>query len=162
MNKKPRTPLNDALLLLNRREYSQTELVNKLCEKGHDREKSQDVVRDLASKDIQSDQRALRSLVASGSYRKHGPKRILLNAINKGFSKEDAELAIEHWQEQHQGVDEETNCWDEQATQMIRRQFGQPPYDHPTQTKILRRLLGRGYNYDVAQNLAKQTEDTSP
>ena len=156
MTKKARTALSDALMLLNRREYSQNELVQKLVQKGHPQEKSLEVVVDLASKDIQSDKRALRSLVAGGFYSKHGPQRILLNAINKGFSSEDTKLALEDWQEQHK-QDPDQSCWEEQAQHLVERHFGKPPYDFATQTKIMRRLLGKGYAYDLVQKLAKSS-----
>lgn len=169
MKKTSKTVLQATLVLLNRKDYSQKELTQKLILKGYTKDEITPVIEDLAAKDIQSDARALKSIIATCFYYNYGPHKILTQAVSKGFLKEEAEVALEKFQQEKKSfslqntnkeeIDENSNAFFKtQAFEFIEKRFGFGPYDLKTKTKILRRLISRGYPYDVAISVSNGRE----
>lgn len=143
--KKPKlSAVNHACYLLNRREYSKHELQENLVRKGHEPEEVQKAIEKLEEMGIQSDERAMKSLISMGQSRRYGPKKIAMLAKQKGLHDDLVETVqtVEH-------------DWSEQAQQLIERKFGSGPYDWPTKLKITRTLLSKGYSYDQAMEISK-------
>lgn len=130
-----------ALYLINRREYSQKELLDVLVRKGHDEDKVQNAIKQLSDMDIQSDKRTAKALVRQGEARGDGPVKIAAKGRMKGLCEEEIKDLISN-------ID-----FLERAQDLVRRKYGVCTKEN--RDKALRHLLGKGYSMSVALEAIK-------
>ena len=121
---------------LARREYGQQELINKLADKGFDREIAERAVVRLAEDGLQSDDRFAENFVQSRINQGKGPIRIRLELSQRAISDAATEWAIEECD-----VD-----WHRLARDVRLRKFGRrQPADFKAKAKQMRFLQYRGF-----------------
>lgn len=141
-----------AMDYLARREHTRQELLTKLASKGMDRERSQQVIEELSSEGLQSDERFAEIWLRTRLARNPGGKVVLAAEMaGKGVSKEAAEAAINAAM-----PDEESqHAVLEAAVEKLSRLRG------ITREKMLRRLLRRGFGYrEVVQTVSEVFSDS--
>jgi regulatory protein len=125
-----------AMDFLARREYGQTELTNKLADKGFDRRVAEQAVNMLTEDGLQSDQRFAEAFVQSRINQGKGPVRIRLDMGQRGVGDAAIELAIEA----------AATDWFELACNVRLRKFGTgKPSDFKAKAKQMRFLQYRGF-----------------
>lgn len=125
--------------MLARREHSAFELTQKLNLKGYPRELVEDVVRALAERGLQSDERFTESFVRSRYGRGLGPVRVAQELRLRGIS---ADLAAAY-------LNREDDGWGESCAGVAERRFGSaPPRDARERAKRIRFLQYRGFSMD--------------
>ncbi len=85
-----------ALNLLALREHSKVELRQKLCQKGFAEALVMAVIQELAEKKLQSDQRFIESYVHMRKKRGFGPRRIQMELVDRGITKEQGVEALKN------------------------------------------------------------------
>jgi len=131
-----------AMDFLARREYGQSELINKLSDKGYVRNIVEQAVRKLADEGLQSDRRFAEAFVQSRINQGKGPVRIRLDLGQKGIADGIIEYAIE----------EASADWFELARDVRLRKFGsERPPDFKAKAKQMRFLQYRGFEQDHVQ-----------
>jgi len=128
-----------AMRLLARREHGRIELVRKLAGRGHPPQLAKDVVADLATTGLQSDDRFVASFVRSALGRGHGPLKIRAGLRDRGIDDDTAWSVL---------PDDE---WTELARNAVDKRFGpSAPKNRAEWAKRARFLAGRGFPSDVA------------
>jgi regulatory protein len=121
---------------LARREYGVNELARKLVQRGFDEELTAEVVGELASSNLVSDERFIESLLLSLQRRGFGPLRARQELRNKGIS----DGQIEEW------VNEQDGEWTEIANRAYQKKYqGSLPTDYNSWSKHARFMQGRGF-----------------
>ena len=144
--KKKQSPLNWALWMLGRREYSEYELRTKMLQKKQwDEDEINETLEKLKENDFQDDERTAKSMVRTGVSQGKGPKYITQKMRMRGISSEHISNEMEK-----EDVD-----WYEVAKDLIQRKYGEGPYEKNEQIKIAGLLIRRGFNYDIAWKLAR-------
>ena len=132
----PREARKKAMDFLARREYGQQELINKLADKGFDREIAELAVVRLAEDGLQSDERFAENFVQSRVNQGKGPVRIRIELSQRGIDEAAVESAIE-------GCDAN---WHTLARDVRLRKFGRhQPADFKAKAKQMRFLQYRGF-----------------
>ncbi len=127
---------------LARREYGQTELIQKLAEKGFDRHIAEQAISTLTEEGLQSDRRFAESFVQSRVNQGKGPVRIRLDLGQRGIR--DAEIEI--------ALDASDADWTVLAQEIRLKKFGRvKPADFKAKAKQMRFLQYRGFEPDQIQ-----------
>lgn len=150
MTKKKRkvkqSPLNWALWMLGRREYSEHELRMKMKQKDQwGEDEINETLEKLKEDDFQSDERTAKSMTRICISQGKGPQYITQKLRTKGINSQYITQSIE---------DEETD-WLDVATDLVQRKFGDGPYLKDEQIKIASLLIRRGFNYDISWGVAR-------
>ena len=125
-----------AVRLLARREHSQFELARKLAGRGHPGDLIVEIIGDLASAGLQSDDRFAQAFVRSASGRGQGPLKIRAGLSGRGV---DDDIASAH-------LDLDADDWTERAAKASRKRFGPaPPQNRADWARRARFLAGRGF-----------------
>ncbi|MCP4302706.1 MAG: regulatory protein RecX [Gammaproteobacteria bacterium] len=131
-----------AMDFLARREYGQTELIQKLAEKGFDRRIVEQAIGKLTEEGLQSDRRFAESFVQSRVNQGKGPVRIRLDLGQRGIR--DAEIEI--------ALDASDADWTVLAQEIRLKKFGRvKPADFKAKAKQMRFLQYRGFEPDEIQ-----------
>ena len=139
----PQDARKKAMDFLARREYGQTELINKLADKGYDRHIAEQAIHKLTADGLQSDRRFAEAFVQSRINQGKGPVRIRLDLGQRGVSDDVIEIAIE----------ESAADWFELARQVRLRKFGgSRPADFKAKARQMRFLQYRGFESDHIQS----------
>jgi regulatory protein len=136
---------------LSRREHSRAELVQKLRQRGFEREAVTDVVERLASQGWVSDERFARELVRVRAASGYGPLRILAELRRRGVPEEAAEAVLETQAED----------WAGRAEQARRKRFGTAAAnDFRELARQVRFLERRGFAADHIRRVTRAGDDT--
>ncbi len=128
-----------AMVFLARREYGQTELVNKLVNKGYMRQVAEQAILELTAAGLQSDQRFAANFVRSRISQGKGPVRMRSELGQRGIDSIGIKQAIEA-----AGAD-----WDELACEVRLKKFGDArPVDFKAKARQMRFLQYRGFERD--------------
>jgi len=128
-----------AMDLLARREYSRTELLNRLATRFGSVSILAEVVEQLSSDGLQSDERFAELLVRSRCLRFQGPIKIRYELVQKGVDEHTTDCAVA-MRDQH---------WSELALACRVRKFGESdPVDAKERARQQRFLLQRGFSHD--------------
>ena len=131
------SPFDISLGLLARREHSVKELRIKLAARGHDGGVIERTLKDLAERDLLSDERFSKAFLRSRRERGQGPLKIRAQLMERGVRAELIETAL----------GEAAVDWDRCAVAARRRRFGEaPPEDRNQMAKQARFLRGRGFS----------------
>lgn len=134
-----RTPLQQALALLVRREYSQRELTRKLKARGVDEASVEAALERLIQEGWQDDQRFAESLVRTRIAAGYGPLHLRAELMTHGLGEEAFQAAL---------VDIE-GSWSARARELIQRRFGEHAWNDRTwQRKAADLLARRGFDTD--------------
>lgn len=128
--------------LLARREHSGLELRQKLLLRYPDSALViENVLQDLQTEMLQSDERFTESYVAMRRRKGYGPQRLRQELREKGI---DPELA-------HNELASAEHDWFTQAQQVLRKKFPLPAREHKERAKHMRFLQYRGFNHEQIQ-----------
>lgn len=128
-----------AMDFLARREYGQTELINKLANKGYIRQVAEQAIFKLTAEGLQSDQRFAANFVRSRISQGKGPVRMRSELGQRGIDDIGIVQAIEA-----AGTD-----WHELACTVRLKKFGDArPADFKAKAKQMRFLQYRGFEHD--------------
>lgn len=126
-----------ALAMLTRREHSQVELQRKLLEQGALPEQVNELLEELVTRNLQSDERFAEVYIRSRAVRGYGPLVITAELKTKGMMAEQVAEALEA-----SGYD-----WDAQASEVRARRFGAATPQSPKEkAKQYRFLQYRGFS----------------
>ncbi|WP_096360832.1 regulatory protein RecX [Sulfuricaulis limicola] len=133
-----------ALGWLARREHSRREIYNKLLKKGCAEAIAAEVVRQLETERLLSDDRFMESLIQARRNRGYGPLRIQKELQEKGVAPE----AIANW------LDATSRDWIDDIRRVQRKKFGaRLPRNYTERARQARFLQYRGFTYDQIQQL---------
>ena len=136
-----------AFAVLTRKEYSKSDLIEKLALYADNREEVIALVNELAQENYQSDQRLAEMLLASQKRKGKGPNRIKMALKNK---KVDTALISEELKE---------TDWTEQAYQLKVKKFGTEVAKEPKlKAKQIRFLQYRGFDMDAIMKAIRRQE----
>ncbi len=136
---KPRSTIEQAVVLLARREHSAAELRQKLQQAGHETDKIHDALTTLQQNGLQDDQRFAEAYIRSRLLRGYGELRIRQELKQKGVADDLANLSI-----QQAEID-----WFALAAEVRRKRFGeQCPDDFKDRARQMRFLQYRGFTHD--------------
>ncbi len=142
------TPFNHAyqrcIQLLARREYSQLELRQKLVQHNISTDIIEQCFEKLLQENYQSDERFAEMFCRTRVSQRHGKQKIIYELKQKGID----ETLI------HTVLAEYDNEWVENAQYLIERKaprsdISKALKDFTVKSKIIRFLLGKGYDYDT-------------
>lgn len=129
---------------LARREHSRRELQDKLLKKGCGAALAAEVVGQLESEHLVSDDRFMESLIRARRSRGYGPLRIQKELQEKGVAPE----AISDW------LDATSRDWIDDIRRVQRKKFGaRLPKNYTERARQARFLQYRGFTYDQIQQL---------
>ena len=130
-------PFDTSLGLLARREHSVKELRLKLAARGYAGGAIERTLKELAERDLQSDEKFTQAFLRSRRERGQGPLKIRAQLIQRGVQAELIATALAE-----AAVD-----WHRCAAAARRRRFGEaPPEDRNQMAKQARFLRGRGFS----------------
>ena len=133
-----------AMQWLARREHSCRELQDKLLKKGCNAALAVQVVKQLDSERLVSDDRFMESLIRARRNRGYGPLRIQKELQEKGVAPE----AIADW------LDATSREWLDDIRRVQRKKFGgRIPKSYTERARQARFLQYRGFTYDQIQQL---------
>ena len=134
--------------MLTRREYSKTDLIEKLALYAPDRDEVVTLVEELARENYQSDQRVADMMLASQKRKGKGPNRIKMALKSKNL---DSALIQDELKE---------TDWLEQAYQLKVRKYGvEVAQDIKLKAKQIRFLQYRGFEMDVIMKTIKRKQN---
>lgn len=138
------------LSLLARRDYSQSELTQKLAAKGATTEQISGLLQDYQARGWQSDQRFAESYTHYRRQKGVGPLKLAYALKQRGIN---AELIQET-------LTDDMGPWILKASQVREKRFGSSlPQDKPSQYKQIQFLRQRGFTMSIIQAVfAKATE----
>ena len=137
-----------AFAVLTRKEYSKSELVEKLALYAAHRDEVLKLVEELAKENYQSDQRMAETMLSSQKRKGKGPNRIKLALKSK---KIDSSLIQEELKE---------TDWNEQAYQLKVKKYGtQVEKEAKLKAKQIRFLMYRGFEMDAIIKAITRKED---
>jgi len=135
--------------LLARREHSRLELERKLLGKGLAPAAIEQVLRDLSTEGLQSDERFTEAFISSRRQRGSGPIRIAMELQQRGVS----EALIECY------LDEQDSHWHRAAVKVREKRFGRlPPADFKERARQMRFLQYRGFTMAQIQQAVGRDE----
>ena len=133
-----------AVALLVGREHSAAELQRKLSAKGYDENSIAQVIQELQSRGLQSDERFAEAYVRSRQMRGYGPQRIQHQLRERGVS----EALIREM------IDAQADEWSELIVRVRVKRFGEEaPEDYKAQAKQMRFLQYRGFSHEQIRAL---------
>lgn len=137
-----------AFAVLTRKEYSKSELVEKLALYATHRDEVLKLVEELVKENYQSDQRMAETMLSSQKRKGKGPNRIKLALKSK---KIDSSLIQEELKE---------TDWNEQAYQLKVKKYGtQVEKEAKLKAKQIRFLMYRGFEMDAIIKAITRKED---
>jgi len=123
---------------LARREHSRTELYRKLSQKCEDTQLLNQVLDQLATDNLQSDDRFAEEFVRYRSNRGFGPLHIQADLKSRGVS---GQIISDY-------IDESDYRWFEKLTALYQKRYaGEPPIHAKEQSKRIRFLQSRGFSH---------------
>ncbi|WP_438764192.1 regulatory protein RecX [Kushneria sp. TE3] len=131
-----RTPYEEAIALLARREYTRSELEERLLRHEHSPEEVTALLDRLAADGFQSDARFVEHFVRSRIARLQGPRKISAELSGRGIEREMIAHALE----------ESDADWTALAIEALQRRFDGPGDDMKARAKRQRFLASRGFN----------------
>jgi len=138
-----------AIGLLARREHSAQELRSKLSARGCEADQLDDLLSELASEGLQSDDRYAESYVHSRIARGFGPLKIQAELRQRGVS----DRVIDHY------LDPRSADWRERARGAWEKKFGEAAGDYRERTRQARFLQGRGFASDTISQILNDEWD---
>ena len=145
-NNAPKEPKHsardDIIALLARREYSASELDDRLRRKGHEAEAIDTALTALQEEGLQSDARFTEHFVRSHVARGQGAIKIASALYQRGIDAAMARQAL---------ADSETD-WFSLACEVLARRFSDPGHTPAEQAKRLRYLASRGFNGEQSRH----------
>lgn len=144
-----RSALDVALTMLGRRDFSVSEIVEKLKNRNYSQDEITRTVEKLLSYNYLNDERYANQFVSARCrLRGWGPKRVALDLKKRGVSEDLIAQAIRLWQ--NEGDDGKGVDWAEQAAGLLERKFGYWQQLEPKEkNRRLNFLLRRGYGMGV-------------
>lgn len=139
------TPAQRALGLLVRREHSKQELDRKLRAKGASEEEASAAVRKMSSAGWQDDTRFAVSLARARAINGYGPLRIRAELGMHGIEPEAIAAAFDALAEAAE------DDWIAQASDLVRRRYGEGVLDPRQRRKAAGLLLRRGFDGESAR-----------
>lgn len=137
-----------ALGLLARREHSSAEILAKLLDRGAPLDAARQVVQDLEREHLLSDHRFAEQYVRSRAERGFGPRRVVVELLQRGLAQEDAESAVAA-----------VGDWAERCAAARAKRFGA---EHPGDWKEIARqgkfLQYRGFSPDMIRRTMRTDE----
>ncbi|BFM49465.1 regulatory protein RecX [Marinomonas sp. THO17] len=141
-----------ALLLLNQREHSCSEVRHKLKSKGHSDELITKVIEELTTLNYLNDERFAEVYIRSKANRGFGPNRLYQELHQKGLAGEVIKSALNSAE-----ID-----WFEAARELKLSKFGSSPAeDFKQKSKQMRHLQYKGFNYEQIQYALSSTLDNN-
>ncbi len=137
-----------ALRILARREHSRAELARKLASHAASRDALDAVLDGLEEKKQLSDARYAEQRVRTLA-RKYGSGRIRRELRARGVDDEAAATAVRATAEEDLS----------RAVEILRRKYRAPAASREERAKRMRFLLGRGFSYEIIQQVLKQSFD---
>jgi len=138
-----------AMNALARREHSELEILQKLQDKGCDKQQASATVRQLVADGLISDARFTEGIVRYRRNRGMGPVRIARELSQKGVQ----DTIIEQW------LDARQREWFEAAVHARKKKFGAAcPDSYDARARQARFLQYRGFNFDQIEYALKSTE----
>ncbi len=146
------TPFNQAyqrcIYLLARREYSQLELRQKLSQLDINTDIIEECLNRLLAENYQSDKRFAEMFCRTRINQRHGKQKIRYELKQKGIAENLIDSVLSEYDTE----------WVDNAMHLIMRKAPRGDIkkvmkDYPLKSKIIRFLLGKGYDYDTI-NLA--------
>lgn len=131
-----RTPYEEAIALLARREYTRNELEERLLRHEHPPEEVHALLDRLAEDNLQSDARFVEHFVRSRIARLQGPRKISAELAGRGIDREMIAQALE----------ESDADWMALAAEALERRFDGPGDDMKARAKRQRFLASRGFD----------------
>ena len=131
-----RTPYEEAIALLARREYTRSELEERLLRHEHPPEEVSALLDRLAEDNLQSDARFVEHFVRSRIARLQGPRKISAELSGRGVERDMIAQALE----------ESAADWTSLATEALHRRFDGPGDDMKARAKRQRFLASRGFD----------------
>ena len=127
-----------AIAMLDRRDYSRKELLDKLVEKGEDRSAAEEAVDRLVEIGFVSDARYSKLVVRHYAAKGYGARRVRMELQRRGIAQELWDEAMEQMPEQ-----------DAAADQLLRARLrGADPDDRAALKRATDALLRRGFDWD--------------
>ncbi|MBA2778077.1 regulatory protein RecX [Billgrantia kenyensis] len=140
------SPRDDAIRLLARREYSRTELAQRLAARSHSPEDIGGCLDALAAEGLQSDARFAESFLRSRVMRGQGPAKVRAELARRGIERELVTATLAEAEREGE-VD-----WFELAAVTLARRFS-PPGDSPRERARCERFLAaRGFDFDQVRH----------
>ncbi len=131
-----RTPYEEAIALLARREYTRAELEERLLRHEHAPDEVSALLDRLADDGLQSDARFVEHFVRSRVARLQGPRKISAELGNRGIDREMIARALE----------ESDADWTALASEALARRFDGPGDDMKARARRQRFLASRGFD----------------
>ena len=131
-----RTPYEEAITLLARREYTRSELEERLLRHEHAPDEVNALLDHLAEENLQSDARFVEHFVRSRIARLQGPRKISAELSGRGIEREMIARALE----------ESDADWTSLAAEALQRRFDGPGDDMKARAKRQRFLASRGFD----------------
>lgn len=125
-----------AVMLLARREYSRSELQERMQRQGYDTALTESVLSDLQARDLQSDERFAEMFVRSRIMRRHGARRIAMDLKMRGIDQYLVQQLLAA-----SDID-----WQTMACDALQAKFKTPPHDLKTRARQQRFLASRGFS----------------
>lgn len=155
-----KTATEVALTLLGRRDFSVSEMRQKLALRGYAFDEIDHAITRVEEMGYLSDGRFAKSFVSDRArFRGWGPRRLKHELQKKQVAEGDIEAAISHWQDE--GEHGEGTDWAEQAAALLARRYGMWEGVLPQEEKAKRInfLLRRGYSMDMATRALDLTRE---
>lgn len=145
-----KTATEVALTLLGRRDFSVSEMRQKLALRGYAHDEIDHALSRVDEMGYLNDGRYAQRFVSDRSrFRGWGPRRLKHELQKRQITETDISAALQHWQEE--GEHGEGTDWAEQAAALLNRRFGAwenlPPEEKARRINF---LLRRGYNTEIA------------
>lgn len=137
-----------AYRLLGRREYSTSELEQRICQKWPEADGVEALIEALVAENLLSDERYVESFVRFRKQRYQGPLKIKAALSGKGVS---SSLVSDH-------LEIHAREWSELAAEWLARQ-NTGPIDFDDKRKFYRRLTSRGFTHEQAMDALNRTHD---
>lgn len=137
-----RTPYEEAIALLARREYTRSELEERLLRHEHAPDEVNALLNRLAEDDFQSDARFVEHFVRSRIARLQGPRKISAELNGRGIERDMIAQALE---------DSDAD-WTSLAAEALKRRFEGPGEDMKARSKRQRFLASRGFDGQQCNN----------
>lgn len=150
-----------ALKLLNRRDYARKALSDRLYKLGHSRPDIDAAVERLTELRYLDDARYALAVVRTRALQSGwGRKRIVLDLRKRGVDESTALAALDEFEAASDELDEEMADWSSRARRLVTRKFGEEPPKEPKEWKRrIAFLMRRGFSYEQARRAIEARED---
>lgn len=141
--KKKSTPLEYAIYLLSRQDYSEFKIRQKLEKREYTPEEIEKTIHFCLAQHYLDDKRYTQMKIRSGLYKGHGWYRIAQELHREKIADEVIESALELYQQEEGEID-----WKQQARDTVERKFKTPINSPKEKARRARFLQSRGFSFD--------------